>query len=160
MINNLKVLYGNELKSNVLLFETFLTLAWARLIILFPFSRVALLLGEKLKETPSNVQVSKELQLKRICHAIEIVSRHTFFESKCLVRAITGMKMLERRGISSTLYLGTTRNESGDMIAHAWLRSGSFFVTGKEGMERFTVVSCFAKDIQGYKGDRYEKKIR
>ena len=47
------------------------------------------------------------------------------------------MKMLERRKIESTLYLGTAKDENGKMIAHAWLRSGPFYITGAEGMERF-----------------------
>ena len=55
--------------------------------------------------------------------------------------------MLEKRGIESTLYLGTAKDESGELIAHAWLRSGPYFVTGAEGMEKFTVVGKFAKKL-------------
>ncbi|MNR36049.1 hypothetical protein D3C85_1539370 [compost metagenome] len=73
------------------------------------------------------------------------MSKYTIWDSKCLVRAIAAMKMLHRRQIDSTLYLGTTRDESKKMIAHAWLRSGRYYVTGKEEMERFTVVGKFAK---------------
>ena len=29
---------------------------------------------------------------------------------------------------------------NGELIAHAWLRSGPFYITGAEVMERFTVV--------------------
>ena len=65
------------------------------------------------------------------------MSKYTFWESQCLVKAIAAMKMLERRNIESTLYLGTARDESGKMIAHAWLRSGPFYITGAEGMEKF-----------------------
>ena len=73
------------------------------------------------------------------------MSRHTFWESQCLVKAIAAMKMLERRQIESTLYLGTAKDENGNLIAHAWLRSGPFYITGVEAMEKFTVVSKFAK---------------
>ena len=75
------------------------------------------------------------------------MSRYTFWESECLVKAMAGMKMLERRGIESTLYLGTAKDETG-LIAHAWLRSGTFYVSGAEVMERFTVVAQFAKEIK------------
>jgi hypothetical protein len=51
--------------------------------------------------------------------------------------------MLNRRHIDSTLYLGVAK-EKGSLIAHAWLRCGSRYVTGKEGVEKFTVVSTFA----------------
>jgi thiazole synthase ThiGH ThiG subunit len=57
------------------------------------------------------------------------------------------MKMLERRRIYSTLYLGTGKNEKGELIAHAWLRSGSEIVTGGEEMKEFTVVGSFSKII-------------
>ncbi|GAE44160.1 hypothetical protein JCM21738_846 [Mesobacillus boroniphilus JCM 21738] len=52
--------------------------------------------------------------------------------------------MLQRRGINSTLYLGTAKDETGKLIAHAWLRSGSYYVSGAEEMNRFTVVSKFS----------------
>ena len=86
------------------------------------------------------------------------MSKYTFWESQCLVKAIAGMKMLERRGIDSTLYLGTARDESGKMIAHAWLRSGPFYISGAEGMEKFTVVSMFGKRISNnqLEGESYE----
>ena len=61
-----------------------------------------------------------------ISQAIHIVSKYTFWESQCLVKAIAAMRMLEKRGIESTLYLGTAKDESGKIIAHAWLRSGFF----------------------------------
>ena len=60
---------------------------------------------------------------------------------------MAAMKMLEKRGIESTLYLGMAKDETGALIAHAWLRSGPFYITGSEGMERFTVVGKFAKRI-------------
>ena len=55
--------------------------------------------------------------------------------------------MLEKRGIESTLYLGTAKEDSGEMIADAWLRSGPYYITGAEGMEKFTVVAKFAKKL-------------
>jgi hypothetical protein len=77
------------------------------------------------------------------------MSRYTIWESQCLVKAIAAMKMLEKRQIESTLYLGTAREESGELIAHAWLRSGPYYITGYEEMARFTVVGKFAKKLGG-----------
>ena len=79
------------------------------------------------------------------------MSRHTLWESQCLVKAIAGMKMLEKRNIESTLYLGMAKDEKGKLIAHAWLRSGAIYVSGAEVMERFTVVAKFAKEPSGNK---------
>ena len=71
-----------------------------------------------------------ESYLSNISQAIHIMSRYTFWESQCLVKAIAAMKMLERRQIESTLYLGTAKDENGKLIAHAWLRSGPFYING------------------------------
>lgn len=96
----------------------------------------------------SNLEVSEHLPALRTVHqTIQVMSRYTFWESKCLIQAIAAMKMLEKRGIESTLYLGTSKGETGEMIAHAWLRSGPCYITGAEVMARFTVVGTFAKAI-------------
>jgi hypothetical protein len=52
--------------------------------------------------------------------------------------------MLGRRNVQSTLYLGLAKDEKDQMVAHAWVRCGNKIVTGKAGMERFTVVACFS----------------
>ncbi|MNI75941.1 hypothetical protein D3C73_1321320 [compost metagenome] len=83
--------------------------------------------------------------LNHIANSINTISRYTPWQSKCLVRAIAGMKMLERRGIDSTLYLGTGKDENGMLIAHAWLRSGPYYISGAEVMDRFVTVDKFAK---------------
>ncbi|MGO4181652.1 lasso peptide biosynthesis B2 protein [Paenibacillus sp. MCAF9] len=117
-------------------------------LLYFPFSKLAPTLGSSMKETDSTYILNNHAILSRVNNAIEVMGRNTFWETKCLVRAITAMKMLERRQIESTLYLGTAKDESGKLIAHAWLRSGSLYVTGEEEMSRFTVTGKFAKFIQ------------
>ncbi len=64
---------------------------------------------------------------------VESVCRHTPWESKCLVRALTAKKMLNKRGYPCTLYLGVSPGKDGMMDAHAWLRSGNMYVTGGNG---------------------------
>jgi hypothetical protein len=138
-----------DFKSKSLLVEAFIYLGLARILVFIPFARVAPLLGETMKETPETNEKINHKQIKKVRHSIEIVSKYTFWESKCLVRAIAGMKMLKRRKIESTLYLGTTKDEYGKMIAHAWLRSDTLFVTGAEGKDIFTVVGKFANHNVG-----------
>lgn len=132
-------------KVKWLLMESYLYLGWARILKALPFSRIAPSLGDQMAETTFTLNSSNKLALSHISQAIHIMSRYTFWESKCLVRAIAAMKMLEKRHIDSTLYLGTAKDETGQLIAHAWLRSGPIYVTGSEGMEKFTVVRKFAK---------------
>ncbi|WP_079505345.1 lasso peptide biosynthesis B2 protein [Mesobacillus jeotgali] len=130
-----------------LLIEAISFLAFARILKALPFAKVAPSLGIQMEET--NYAMNADLKiLKQISQAIHIMSAYTFWESQCLVKAIAGMKMLERRKIESTLYLGTAKDEEGKLIAHAWLRSGTYYMSGSEGMERFSVVGKFAKVIQ------------
>jgi hypothetical protein len=84
------------------------------------------------------------MEAERIADAVRIASRCAWWECKCLVRAMAAMRMLKRRGIESTLYLGTGRDEAGRLAAHAWLRSGSRYITGAEERRRFTVVGMYA----------------
>lgn len=131
----------------LLLLETYIYLAWARVRKGMPFSKIAPSLGDKMKETPSDLNPEHRRTLGEISQAIQMMSKYTFWESECLVKAIAAMKMLEKRQIESTLYLGTAKDESGKLVAHAWLRSGPFYITGAEVKEQFTVVSKFAKTI-------------
>ncbi|MBT2736757.1 lasso peptide biosynthesis B2 protein [Bacillus sp. ISL-7] len=128
-----------------LLIEAYILLAWARVLKAIPFRRVSPFLGSKMSETSFEMDAANIKLVKQISHAIHIMSKYTFWESKCLVKAIASMKMLERRQIDCTLYLGTGKDENGEMIAHAWLRSGPLYLTGAEEMKKFVIVYTFAK---------------
>ncbi|MDR6121881.1 hypothetical protein QFZ87_001478 [Bacillus sp. SLBN-46] len=136
-----------DTKTKILLIEAFFFLGWARILKSIPFSKVATSLGEYMNETPLSMDETNRKVFQNISNSINIMSRNTFWESKCLVKAIAAMKMLERRHVESTIYLGVSKDEEGNMVAHAWLRSGSFYITGEEGMEGFMVVGKFAKRI-------------
>lgn len=138
----------------MLFIEAFINLGKARYLKSIPFSKVAPSLGERTKETTFSPITSNKEEIVNISKAIHIMSRYTFWESQCLVKAIAGMKMLEKRKIESTLYLGTAKDENGGLIAHAWLRSGPLYISGAEVMNRFTVVAKFAKEIRPNKLDK------
>lgn len=147
ILKKIRIFLSLKTLTKLLFLEALIFLGWARFLKKLPFYKAALSLGEQMEETLLTSSPSDKEKIKKVSEAIYIMGRHTPWESKCLVRAIAGMKMLERRQIESTLYLGTAKDERGNLIAHAWLRSGSFYITGSEGKERFTVVSKFAKRI-------------
>ncbi|MEW5552008.1 lasso peptide biosynthesis B2 protein [Peribacillus frigoritolerans] len=132
-------------KTKLLYIEAFLHLGRARYLKSISFSKVAPTLGEQMKESSYELIAADKEILANVSRAINIMSRYTIWESQCLVKAMAAMKMLEKRKIDSTLYLGTAKDENGGLIAHAWLRSGPFYITGAEVMDRFTVVSNFSK---------------
>jgi hypothetical protein len=133
--------------TKLLFIEAYILLAWARILKGIPFEKVAPMLGKQMYETSYKTEDYDKKLLGHVSQAVNIMSRYTVWESMCLVKAIAAMKMLERRKIECTLYLGMARDETGNMIAHAWLRSGSFYITGFENMEKFTVVNKFARKI-------------
>lgn len=146
MIRKLKLFVALDYKTILLFLESFIYLGWARSQLIYrPFSKIAPSLGVFMEETHEDIVGDQRVVLKHVRSAIHIMSKYTFWESKCLVRAIAAMKMLERRGIHSTLYLGTGKDDSEKLIAHAWLRSGPIYVTGAEEMHRFTVTGKFGK---------------
>ncbi|WP_312875644.1 lasso peptide biosynthesis B2 protein [Paenibacillus planticolens] len=149
MVNKVRILFSLDARTVLLFIEAYMYLGWARFLLFIPFSKVAPSLGAQMEETTNAQTQMNTATLLRIHDAIQVMSRHTFWESKCLVKAIAALKMLERRQIESTLYLGTGRDESGKMVAHAWLRSGPYYITGADGMERYAVVGKFAKYISG-----------
>jgi hypothetical protein len=80
---------------------------------------------------------------RRVGWAVSAVSRTRVLHAVCLGQAIAAHLMLKRRGIRSDLFLGVA-HEGSQMIAHAWVTSGDFIVTGAGGHERFAVVSTLS----------------
>jgi hypothetical protein len=148
MLKKVRIFLFFDIKTKFLLVEAFIFLAWARITKSMSFSKVAPSLGEQMSETSLSIDEGSVKVIKNISQAIKIMSRYTFWESMCLVKAIAAMRMLERRNIESTIYFGTAKDATGKIIAHAWLRSGSYYLTGYEEMSRFTVISKFAKRIR------------
>lgn len=152
-MNKLVLLHSMDMKTKLLLAESFFYLGLGRYLKRIPFSKVAPSLGHYMEETAYETINLNKKTIASVSQAINIMSKYTFWESQCLVKAIAAMKMLEKRNIDSTLYLGTARDESGELVAHAWLRSGPYFVTGSEGKEKYTVVGKFAKKIGGFENE-------
>ena len=131
-------------RDRALLAEATLWLAAARAAVLFvPFKRLAPHLGEAMTET-STEELPAEGWPDRIGWAVRAASKATPWKTPCLAEAIAAQRMLQRRRIPSTMYLGLTKNGA-VMTAHAWLRCGSATVTGESPRDRFTPVASFAQ---------------
>ncbi|MDQ3517885.1 MAG: lasso peptide biosynthesis B2 protein [Gemmatimonadota bacterium] len=106
------------------------------------FRQLAPRLGRLMAESPGQHDSAALKQAARVHRAIATAARHLPWKPVCLPQAVTAQWMLRRRGIPSTLYLGTDPARGYD--AHAWVRAGSVIVTGGPGQERFAIVSSFA----------------
>jgi hypothetical protein len=98
------------------------------------------ILGE---ESSYCVSEDNERKARMISYQVNRVAMNTPWESKCLVRALTAQKLLSNENISSTLYLGI-KKENEKMLAHAWIRTGDFYLTGGDGKE-YAIVARFRK---------------
>lgn len=119
-------------------------------ILVIPFRRLAPSLGAHMAETPSREEGGERRKLAgEVAQAVHRASRHVPWASKCLVQAMAGKKMLRRRGVESTLYLGLAKSPDQDLQAHAWLRCGDRVILGGGGLQRFAVVATFGPDGPG-----------
>lgn len=108
-------------------------------ILLLPMKRIEKMMGVRGEE--SSVEESNEnLRIaKLVGFHVNRVTEHLPLKRKCFVRSLTARKILMKKGINSTLYMGVGL-EDGKMIAHAWLRCGLLFVTGGTGQGYSTVA--------------------
>ena len=133
-------------KERRALLEAVLGLGAARLVVLcLPFRRVSPYLGKHMAQSPTETAPEEREAATLVSWAVNTAARHLPWECWCLARAMTGKWMLNRRGVSSTVYLGLTRGEEKKLAAHAWLRSGDVVLTGAHEIERdrYTIISTF-----------------
>jgi hypothetical protein len=125
--------------------EALIWLGLSRLAVLtLPFRWIAPYMGQTRAVSPVDDASVDVDQVKRIARAIRRTSRHTPWDSNCLAQALTAKRMLHRRCINCTLYLGLAKDDD-QLQAHAWLRSGSFILTGGRGSGRYAAVATFAE---------------
>lgn len=124
--------------------EAYIYTGIARMLILFmPFNKLKNRMGNLKKESHSEVDLASYRIARDISWAVTNASRHTPWESKCLVQALTAQRMMRKKGISTTIYLGVRKDGKNEIIAHAWIRCGSYYLTGGEFREQYAVVAKF-----------------
>lgn len=79
--------------------------------------------------------------VRRIRLAVARGSRNVPANPNCLPQALAARWMLERRGIPSTLYLGSESDGAGGHRFHAWLKVGPEWVTGHCEESRYSLLS-------------------
>ena len=122
-------------------------LAWAKLRVhLLPFRWVAPSLGRANGETAASVPAGERALAVEISWAVQAAARHVPLRFVCLPQAIAAQRMLRRRGIATTLYLGVALDKAKreTITAHAWLRAGDKIVPGETEARRHRVLATFA----------------
>lgn len=79
--------------------------------------------------------------VRRVRLAVARALRNVPGAPNCLPQALAGRWMLQRRGIASSLFLGSQRDEHGVARFHAWLKVGDEWVTGLCDENRYSLFS-------------------
>lgn len=148
-MSRLHKFWARSQAERAFLLEAALWLGIARLATLvLPFRWIAPLLGRKMAESAPGAGAVPAIMLDRVSWAVAAASRNLPWKCACLAQALAGKVMLQRRGVPSTLYLGLAKSGEAGLQAHAWLRCGERILTGRQGMEGFTVITSFAGEWQ------------
>jgi hypothetical protein len=144
-VSALRKFLGLDRRQQLLLIEAWVYLGAARAALLsVPFKNISRYLGHQLKpEDKIPTSGPTPPMAREIAWAVEVMSRHTPWESACLAQSIAGKLMLGRRGLASRLSLGLRKDEAGKLAAHAWLQAGNETLIGALGHGTFTVLSTF-----------------
>jgi hypothetical protein len=127
-----------------LLFETVILLLWVKLMIkLLPMRWYATRLGQQHAITPTGSLPAHAHDVFKLSRAIVRCRKIIPGTNRCYIEAITAKILLKRRHMESTLYIGV-KKENNKLTAHAWLRCGSIYVTGKLEMDQFITVNTFS----------------
>ena len=128
--------------NKCLYIEVLFLSAFFRLCILtVPKTTLQKFMGKLNEESAQEESPDRYWQASKVSYTVNRVCEHTPWKSKCLVRALTVQHLLKMKKIPSTVYLGVGK-KGDDMIAHAWLRSGRYYLTGGCGYG-YAVVAKF-----------------
>lgn len=108
-------------------------------ILLLPMTRIEKMMGIRGEESRAEEDMETIKLAKLVGFHVNRVTEHLPLKRKCFVRALTARRILMKRGINTTIYMGVAL-EDGKMIAHAWSRCGKLYVTGGTGNGYSTVA--------------------
>jgi Transglutaminase-like superfamily len=75
--------------------------------------------------------------------AVATAARNVPWRAACLPCALAAKAMLSRRGYRAVLHFGVGRDETGALVAHAWLEAGGTIVVGGGGAQAVTPLARF-----------------
>jgi hypothetical protein len=137
-----KFLRISKEEKKYLLEATFYCILFKWMLLLIPIKKYSGKLGKQDIYTNFEPSIGQQEIIYQVSISIARSRKVIPWRSKCFAEAIAAKKMLKKKNIQSTLYLGVNKKEE-KMTAHAWLRSGSIWITGKKGSGNYVVISTF-----------------
>jgi len=145
MFKLLKKYYKIDKKERVILNQTFFWLIYASVLVrIIPLKWFNSVLGEFKKEIEAELNMNQLQSIEALRKITRQLKKRLPWKVKCFEEAIAVKKVLEKHQIKSTIYLGVSKDKNSKLIAHAWLKIGNDFITGKKGYEKFTIVGFYS----------------
>lgn len=98
-----------------------------------PFRTISPKIGTFQYETPE--MEIQDGSIQNCSRAVNCACRYVPWDSKCLDQALAAKKILNKRGMKCTMYMGIKQDKNQELVAHAWLRCGNYAVTGGTGKD-------------------------
>lgn len=123
-----------------LLLRTFFLLLTAKIALHFvPVSRIIGWKTRPLRHPAPRISAQERTLVR---WAVLVVARYSPVQFVCFPQCLAASALLRRRGISSRLHYGVTR-EDDKLITHTWLEAGGEIVIGGEVAPRFSTLATY-----------------
>ena len=121
--------------EKLLLIEAVMLLYVSKIMVFFPFKQyVRLLHSSKDKNAVINSGLHRKISI-----SVKRANKIAIWKNICLVQSVAACLMLKRRRINYNFSLGLQFRDGTKLVAHAWVKSGNFFVTPR-GNEDFKEI--------------------
>jgi hypothetical protein len=148
MMRKFRTFFQMPRREKALFLEAYVTLGVIRLAVLATSLKylVRFLDHDLDKDETSSLNAGETQTVLSVKRIIRKAAGRTPWKSECLVQSLAAQRILHKRNIPGSIYLGVKKGTEGfeKMQAHAWTKSGDVFVTGGRGYEAYTVVSVFS----------------
>ena len=138
-------LWRKTIAKRLILIEAGFWLLTSRFLLAFmPFPRLMQLLAHPPRR-PATQATIRARHRQQVRQAIYLLRRRFGKQTTCLHRAIAAQMMLQRRGVSTTLYFGAIRQPQQGLTLHAWVKDGEEGVVGYRATqkERYHLVARY-----------------
>lgn len=144
VISKLRTFFKIDKETKINFIKAYIYSGVARIFIIFmPFNILRRIMGKYKEESNEIVDVNTYKIARKIGWVVSEAARYTPWNSKCLVQALTTQRMMREKGIATTIYLGVRKGKDNEMLAHAWIRCGSYIITGGANENEYVVVAKF-----------------
>ncbi len=143
----MKQVYGDLSMVDFMLFGeacAWLTLA-SFLRIAVPFRCYVPLFGKIQKHGIPKPEGERDKEIAAVAQAISRGSRYLPLACRCLVQAMAAKTMLRIRKRKSVVFIGVAKDEKNELVAHAWVRCGKFYVCGAREKRGHTIIAVYSE---------------